>query len=102
MSLRPGLGYSNAALAAAVTILNAAGTGEIPVAGNHQRIRIAASGEAVWVKLSKGAVVAATDGTNDEILVPVGAPVVIDMEKDDNLSIINAGAGCRVSAHQAN
>jgi hypothetical protein len=91
--------YTNANLNAAVTILNEGGTGAVLLSGAFRRILIAADGAPVWVKLSKGNVVAATAGTNGEILIPRGTSQVINMaEAFTNLSIINGGANCGVSA----
>lgn len=96
-----GTPYANANLNGAVTILNAGGTGAIAVTGAFRRVQIAADGAPVWAKLSKGNVVAATAGTNGEILIPRGTCQVIDMGSDfENLSIINGAANCAVSATQ--
>lgn len=95
-----GAGYANAALAAAVTIVTKDGTGaQIATPAQNLRLRIAAETNGVWIKLSKGSVVAATAGTAGEILVQAGGgPTTINMGTDwDNLSIINAAVGCRVS-----
>jgi hypothetical protein len=96
-----GTPYANANLNAAITILNAGGTGAIAVTGAFRRIRIATDTAPVWAKVSKGNVVAATAGTNGEILIPRNTCQVIDMGQDfENLSIINGAANCVVSVVQ--
>jgi hypothetical protein len=92
--------YANANLNAAVTLLTKTGAGaQFNVTSQFRRVRIACTGNDVWAKLSTGNVVAAQAGLGGEILITTSEPVVIEMFADwDNLSIVNAGAGCKVSA----
>ncbi len=93
--------YSNANLSAsaAVQILSPDGTGAaFAQPGSQRSLLIAASGQPVWVKLTRGDVAAATKGTASELLVVAGQPLVIDLSGDwDGLSIIANGSTCLVS-----
>jgi hypothetical protein len=103
-------GYANANLNAAVTLIAKDGTGQLPTAlgatllPDNRRIRIAAHGNGVFLKLtprnSGGATVAATAGTAGELLIPAATVTIVNLGMEwEAASIINAGAGCLVSAH---
>lgn len=98
------LTYANANLSAttAVQLLSPDGATGSPVFtgldGALRRLKITCHGNPVWLKLTSGAVAAATKGTGGEKLVTPSAPEVINLSRDfDGASIIANATTCLVS-----
>ena len=97
--------YSFAPLAGPVTVINGDGSANVaafPAANytgkGYLRFQIRTTAQSLWVKLFKGAVVNATKGTANEIIVTPNEAFNFTLGDDwDGFSIIEEAAGCKGS-----